>query len=252
MISLLCLLILPVKADAFGWGYKKSNGDQPPDVGMYGPLIQKYDGFYVDPSGDKEVYLTFDNGYEEGYTASVLDVLKEKKVPATFFITGHYIKSAEDLVKRMVDEGHIVGNHSWHHPDFTEVSRQKMKEELDRVEQAVADLTDQEEMLYMRPPRGTFNANTLEWTREMGYIHAFWSIAFVDWNTNQQKGWQYAYRSVMDQVHPGAVILLHTVSKDNAEALERMIDGMRKEGYEFKSLDHLMMKRMLPKGIYQF
>ncbi|MGI8314845.1 delta-lactam-biosynthetic de-N-acetylase [Halobacillus mangrovi] len=250
IIMALLGLISPIVMHAEGWGYKKSNNGDTPDVGRYGPMLEKQDGFYVDDSGDKVVYLTFDNGYEQGYTGQVLDVLKEKNVPATFFVTGHYIESAPDLLKRMVDEGHLIGNHSWSHPDFTQVSKQKMKKELDRVHNSVKKITGQETMTFVRPPRGTFNEQTLKWAKEFGYTHAFWSVAFKDWETNNQKGWEYAYRSVIDQVHPGAVILLHSVSQDNAEALDQLIDELRKRGYHFGSLNDLMVKKLLPYPIW--
>ncbi|WP_079526513.1 delta-lactam-biosynthetic de-N-acetylase [Halobacillus hunanensis] len=240
------LLILPITAFAEGWGYKKSSEGKEPEVGKYGPLVEKYDGFYVDHSGEKVVYLTFDNGYEQGYTGKVLDILKKQQVPAAFFVTGHYIKSAPKLVKRMEEEGHIIGNHSWSHPDFTKLSKQEMKKELGKVEKSVRDLTDQESMTYVRPPQGKFNEQTLKWARELGYVHAFWSLAFVDWQTDHQKGWEYAYQSVIKQIHPGAVILLHTVSKDNADALNELIIQLRKRGYHFGSLNELMMKKLLP------
>ncbi|GEN53524.1 delta-lactam-biosynthetic de-N-acetylase [Halobacillus faecis] len=246
----LFLLILPNQTLAEGWGFSKKKDGSVPDVGRYGPMIDKYDGFYVDTSGDPVVYLTFDNGYEQGYTGQVLDVLKEKDVPATFFVTGHYIESAPELLKRMAKEGHLIGNHSWSHPDFTKVSKEKMKRELERVDQAVKDLTDQEVMTFVRPPRGTFNEKTLEWAKEFGYTHAFWSLAFVDWETDKQRGWEYAYRSVIDQIHPGAVILLHTVSQDNAEALSQLIDELRKRGYRFGSLNDLMIKQMVPAPVW--
>ncbi|MCA0971909.1 delta-lactam-biosynthetic de-N-acetylase [Halobacillus litoralis] len=248
----ICLMAicLPAAASAEGWGYKKSTDGEVPDVGRYGPMIEQYDGFYVDDSGDKTVYLTFDNGYEQGYTGQVLDVLKEKQVPAAFFITGHYIESAPDLVKRMADEGHLIGNHSWSHPDFTKVSKQEMKKELDRVDEAVQKLTKQETMSFVRPPRGTFNEQTMEWAKEFGYTHAFWSVAFKDWETDKQKGWEYAYHSVMDQIHPGAVVLLHSVSQDNAEALSQMIDELRKRGYQFGTLNDLVVKKYIPSPIW--
>lgn len=249
-LVLTTLLILPIQASAEGWGFTKKRDGSVPDVGRYGPMIEKYDGFYVDPSGDPVVYLTFDNGYEQGYTGRVLDILKEKGVPATFFVTGHYIESAPELLKRMAKEGHLIGNHSWSHPDFTQVSKQEMKRELDRVNDAVKKMTDQDVMTFVRPPRGTFNEQTLEWANEFGYTHAFWSLAFVDWQTDKQRGWQYAYDSVIDQIHPGAVILLHTVSEDNAEALSQLVDELRKRGYRFGDLNELMIKQMMPAPVW--
>nr|WP_245693835.1 delta-lactam-biosynthetic de-N-acetylase [Sediminibacillus halophilus] len=239
------------QVEGYGWGYKKNSNHQPPEVGKYDTILENNGGYYLDKSGEKVIYLTFDNGYEQGYTGKILDVLKKKDVPAAFFVTGHYVDSSPELVKRMVNEGHIVGNHSYHHPDFTKLSKRKMKEELDKLQSAVAKISDQKTMQYVRPPKGTFTEQSIKWANELGYIHMFWSLAFVDWNTNSQKGWQSAYQQVIDQVHPGAVILLHTVSEDNAEALEYLIDDMRKQGYTFKSLDDLVMKDLLPRPFYQ-
>lgn len=240
------------EVSAFGWGYKKNANHQIPDVGKYGEILKENGAYYVDYSGEKTLYLTFDNGYEQGYTDEILDVLKKEKVPATFFVTGHYVNSATDLIKRMVDEGHIIGNHSYHHPDFTTVNKDVMKRELETLERAVAKVADQTDIKYVRPPKGMFNQQTLQWANELGYIHIFWSLAIIDWNTNNQKGWQYAYDQVMEQVHPGAIILLHAVSEDNAKALEKIIQDLKKEGYTFKSLDDLVLKDKIAKPIYGF
>ncbi|WP_062515358.1 delta-lactam-biosynthetic de-N-acetylase [Halobacillus sp. KGW1] len=251
LVLLSAVLVYPTAAFAEGWGYSKSKDGNVPEVGRYKPMIDKYDGFYYDETEQPVVYLTFDNGYEQGYTGKVLDILKEKQVPAAFFVTGHYIESAPDLLKRMASEGHLIGNHSWSHPDFTKISKETMKEELDKVDESVRKLTDQDVMTFVRPPRGTFNDQTLQWSRELGYTHAFWSIAFKDWETDKQKGWEYAYNSVIDQIHPGAVILLHTVSQDNAEALSQLIDELRKRGYRFGNLNDLMIKQIVPAPLWQ-
>ncbi|WP_217589812.1 delta-lactam-biosynthetic de-N-acetylase [Lentibacillus saliphilus] len=243
----LIFMMLPHSVSAsYGWGYKKNTDHTIPDVGKYKQMLEQYGAYYADHSGDKHIYLTFDNGYEAGYTEDVLNVLKEENVPATFFVTGHYVKSEPDMIKRMVEEGHIVGNHSYHHPDFTVISKQSMKEELETLEAAVANVSDQKSMTYLRPPRGTFSEKTLSWAAELGYTHVFWSLAFIDWNTDKQKGWEYAYEQVIDQIHPGAIMLLHAVSSDNAEALSQIIQDLKAEGYTFKSLDDLVLKDMLP------
>lgn len=252
-LTFLCLFYsIPehTAASGYGWGFKKSTDHEIPEIGKYEQMLDKYGAYYVDDSGEKNIYLTFDNGYEQGYTAKILDILKKENVPATFFVTGHYVDSKPDLVKRMVEEGHIVGNHSYHHPDFTIVSKQTMKKELETLEDAVSEITDQEKMKYLRPPRGMFNKQTLKWANELGYIHVFWSLAFSDWNTGKQKGENFAYEQVMKQIHPGALVLLHTVSSDNAEALPRIINDLKKKGYTFKSLDDLILKDMLPTFIY--
>lgn len=237
---------LALSNNAIHWGFKKGSGGKQAEAGeAYDNLLEKYDAFYKGNPQDKNIYLTFDNGYENGYTEKILDVLKKEKVPATFFVTGHYLESAPDLARRMVKDGHIIGNHSWSHPDMTRISDEKIHEELERVREKTAALTGQTEMHYLRPPRGILSERTLSVAREQGYIHVLWSLAFKDWQTDRQKGWKYAYDNIMAQVHPGAVILLHTVSKDNADALEKVIRDLKSDGYTFKSLDDYMMKEKI-------
>lgn len=235
--------------DAYGWGYKRSSSEQIPDVGKYEAIIADHLAFYADKQTEKDVYLTFDNGYEAGYTETILNILEQEKVPATFFVTGHYIEEEPSIVKRMVQDGHIIGNHSYHHPDFTTMSKEEIGQELQLVEEAVVEITDQTEMKYVRPPRGTFNEDTLRWTNELNYISVFWSLAFKDWETNNQKGSEYAFEQITDQIHPGAIILLHTVSEDNAQALEKVIQQLKRDGYTFKSLDDLLWKKLLDQDI---
>lgn len=243
-LFLLFIFLHTSTAHGYGWGFKPTTDEKRPDIGKYEQIIENHLAYYAEFTEEKNIYLTFDNGYEQGYTEAVLAVLKKHDVPATFFVTGHYVKSEPELVKQMVEEGHIIGNHSYHHPDFTTMDKQSIKKELNQLEKAVANITSQKEMVYVRPPRGTFNENTLKWIEELGYIHMFWSVAFKDWEVNEQRGWQYAYNQLMKQVHPGAIILLHTVSQDNAEALEKAIIQLRKRGYSFKSLDDLMIKEL--------
>jgi len=241
---LLAALLLPFQAIAadsntpYHFGFKKSRNGQLPSIDQEGfkGILEKHGAIFLADTSKKEIYLTFDNGYENGYTANVLDTLKEKKVPALFFVTGHYVKTQADLLKRMAAEGHLIGNHSWSHPDMTTIPDTRIKEELDKVKAEVARITGQQEMKYLRPPRGIFSDRTLAASKQLGYTNVFWSVAYKDWDTKAQKGWKYAYDQVMAQLHPGAVILLHSVSRDNAEALGRIIDDARKQGYEFKLL----------------
>jgi peptidoglycan-N-acetylmuramic acid deacetylase len=243
IVSMLILLVPNVtygagSNHAIHWGFSKAKNEQPAEAGAeLDALIAKYGAFYKDKPDKKVLYLTFDNGYEQGYTPKILDVLKKEKVPATFFVTGHYLTSASDIVKRMVDEGHIIGNHSWYHPDMTTITDDRIRDELQKVKDKTKELTGQKKMTYLRPPRGIFSERTMEIAKEEGYTHVFWSLAFVDWNINNQKGWQYSYDNIMKQAHPGAVMLLHTVSKDNADALEKAIQDLKAKGYKFKSLD---------------
>lgn len=232
------------------WGMKKSRNHEPADAGeFFKSILAKYGSFYLGDTSKKDIYLTFDNGYENGYTEGILDVLKKKKVPATFFVTGHYLTENADLIKRMVNEGHIVGNHSWHHPDLTQVSDIRLKKELQLVKEEYEKITGKKDMMYLRPPRGIFSERTLKLSGDYGYVNVFWSLAFVDWQINNQKGWKYAYDNIINQIHPGAVILLHTVSEDNAKALEKVIDKLREDGYTFKSLDDLMLEKSMPKQL---
>ncbi len=188
-------------------------------------------------STDKCMYLTFDCGYEyEQLTGKILDTLKEKNVKAAFFCTLNYIKKNPKLVRRMIDEGHIVGNHSASHPDFSAISRKQQAEEIYKFEEYLQK-TYNYKSPYFRYPSGAYSENSLELVSSMGYRQIFWSIAYSDWDTEAQKGADYAYDTVTARYHSGAVILLHAVSSDNAEALGRMIDSAVQDGYTFKSLD---------------
>lgn len=229
--------------DVYDWNFKPAKNNEPATTEPhYIEMLDRYDGYFIGDTDTKNIYLTFDSGYENGCTDVILDVLKEKNVPAAFFVTGYYFEREEDLIKRMDDEGHIVGNHSWNHPSFPDLNDEEVVAELSKVEEAFKALTGKE-MNYLRPPRGTFNDRTMKIAKDEGYHHIFWSFAYVDWDPNAQKGKAYAYDRIMDRVHPGAVLLLHSVSKDNAAALGDVIDGLEAEGYQFKSLDHLTGRR---------
>nr|WP_229263945.1 delta-lactam-biosynthetic de-N-acetylase [Cohnella cholangitidis] len=225
----------------YHFGFKKSRNGNLPSIADEGfmNVLRQHDAIFLGNTQNKELYLTFDNGYENGYTPRILDVLRDKSVPAAFFVTGHFVKEQPELISRMAKEGHIIGNHSWSHPDMSRIGADRIRGEMDKVKAGVAELTNQPEMRYMRPPRGIFSGRMLGACRELGYTGVFWSIAYRDWDVNRQQGWHYAYESVMSQLHPGAVILLHSVSRDNAEALARIIDDARKQGYEFHNLDRL-------------
>lgn len=189
-------------------------------------------------SKEKVIYLTFDCGYENGNTAKVLDVLKEKKVPAAFFCTLYEVKENKELIQRMIDEGHIVGNHSNTHPSFAEISRTQMADEIKTMDDYL-----RKEFNYSSPffrfPKGEYSENAVDLVNSLGYKCVFWSCSYADWDTNNQKGKQYAFETVTSRLHPGAVILLHSVSSDNALALADIIDYARNKGYEFKSLNDL-------------
>jgi peptidoglycan-N-acetylmuramic acid deacetylase len=199
-------------------------------------LIEKYSGIYIGDTSKKVVYLTFDEGYENGFTPKILDTLKEDQVKTIFFVTGFFMKDHADLVKRMISEGHLVGDHTISHPSLPTVSDQRLENELYGLEKQFTQITGKG-IKYMRPPMGDYSEKVLAAAQRLGYKTVFWSYAYADFDVNNQKGADHAYKTVMDNLHNGAVILLHAVSKDNAEALDRIIKGIRSEGYEIKQLD---------------
>ncbi|MDB5052905.1 MAG: polysaccharide deacetylase [Bacilli bacterium] len=243
-VTLFNLNSVAAKDVPYHYGFVKSKNSALPSIDNEGfkEIVKKHGAIFLGDTTKKEIYLTFNNGYENGYTVKILDILNEKKVHAAFFVTGHYAKDQPELLKRMMSVGHVIGNHSWSHPDMSQISNSRLKEELEKLKYEVLKITGQKEMHFMRPPSGIFSERVLEVSKELGYTNVFWSIAYKDWDTKVQKGWRYAYDNIMSQLHPGAVIMLHTVSKDNAEALGKIIDDARNRGYEFKSLDQLTNK----------
>ena len=186
-------------------------------------------------SKDKVLYLTFDCGYENGYTEKILDVLKEKNVNAAFFCTLPQVKENPELIRRMIDEGHIVGNHSVTHPSFAEITTEQMTKEIRTMEDYLKENFNYSEP-YFRFPKGEYTDTAIQTVNSLGYSCVFWSLAYADWDLNNQKGEQYAYEKVVSRLHPGAVILLHSVSPDNANALSRIIEEAKNQGYKFLSL----------------
>ena len=198
--------------------------------------MEKYNAFTLDTSGEKVLYLTFDCGYEyENLTSKVLDVLKEKGVSATFFCTLDHIKKETDLIARMIKEGHIVGNHSTTHPSFASIGRSDMAKEIEETENYLRENFGYAAK-YFRFPAGEYNESALQLISSLGYSSVFWSVAYDDWDTSKVRGKDYAIEKVMSRLHPGAVILLHSVSRDNADALGEIIDKAREQGYRFESI----------------
>ena len=230
-------------SDEYHWGFRKAKDGVPAEAGApLDQLLDKYGAIYKGKPDRKVAYLSFDNGYENGFTESILHTLQKEQVPATFFLTGHYLESASDLVKRMVADGHTIGNHSYGHPNMARLSRDGMRAEWRKFDGKLRELTGIERTIYARPPEGIFNAKVLEVGNAEGYRHIFWSVAFKDWMKDERRGADYAYNALMEQLHPGAVILMHTVAQDNAEALPLFIAEAKKQGYTFLSLDDLVME----------
>lgn len=221
------------------WGIKRKPDHGIPDADPGAPeLLKKYNGIYIGDTSKKVIYLTFDEGYENGYTPKILDTLRDNNVKAVFFITGPYLKQHQDLVRRMVEEGHEVGNHTLHHPSLPTLSDSAIEEEVLGLDRAFHEKFGKH-MKYLRPPKGEYSERTLAITQKLGYKNLFWSFAYDDWYRDKIRGKDYAYNIVMRNLHNGAILLLHAVSKDNADALDMIIKGAREKGYSFGVIDEL-------------
>lgn len=219
------------------WGLSFQQEGKPPIANAGAEYLAKYNGYYAENTNDKVLYLTFDAGYENGHTEKILDVLKEHNVPATFFLVGNYIESCPELVRRMVDEGHIVGNHTYSHPDMSAIATEEaFGEELNKLEEAYEKVTGEKMKKYYRPPQGKFSESNLQMASDMGYKTVFWSLAYVDWYESDQPTKEEAFEKLVPRIHPGAIVLLHSTSKTNAAILDELLTKWEDMGYEFKSL----------------
>ena len=214
-----------------------SNGKPHSTVVAFQDTFDRFGALTLDRKSEgKVLYLTFDCGYEyENLTSVILDTLWEKQVPAAFFCTRDHIVSQPDLIGRMIREGHIVGNHSDTHPSFAAITRTQMKDEIEKTENELRTSFGYCAKFF-RFPAGEYNESALDLVQSLGYCSVFWSVAYSDWDVNNQQGKDNAVKTVLDRLHPGAVILLHAVSRDNAEALSEIIDRARTQGYEFRAL----------------
>lgn len=220
-----------------GWGIKRANNNMQPDVGEANKkMLEENGGICLGKDSKKVIYLTFDEGYEAGYTESILNTLQQNDVKATFFITSHYLNTASNLVERMINEGHTVGNHTCNHPSMPSISDEKIEEELMKLHQAVYEKFNYE-MKYMRPPKGEFNERTLKKTSELGYKTVMWSFAYCDWDEKKQPSIEEAQKIIINNLHCGEIMLLHPNSKTNSEVLDTVIKEAKSQGYEFRLLD---------------
>lgn len=232
-------------ANAGSWYCVRNKNHLQPIFGSDLSYVEDYGGYYIDHAhGDsneeKVIYLTFDAGYENGNVAKILDVLKEKNTPGAFFVLGHLVSENTDLVLRMADEGHLVCNHTNSHPDMTtKTTLEEFAAELNALETLYTERTGRQMSTYFRPPEGRFNAETLKFAQELGYKTVFWSFAYADWDNSKQMSAAEAKRKILDNVHNGAVILLHPTSATNAEILGDVIDEIKSMGYSFGTLDEL-------------
>ena len=225
------------------WGLSFRQEGAPP-IGTAGKdQLAQYDAAYIGNTGEKVLYLTFDAGYENGSTEKILDVLKKQDVRAAFFLVGNYIEKNADLVRRMVKEGHIVGNHTMHHPDMSAITEKTaFAKELHDLEALYKEKTGQDLPKFYRPPQGIYSEENLKLAKELGYKTVFWSLAYVDWNNDAQPTKEQAFAKLLPRTHPGAVILLHSTSRTNGEILEELLIKWKEEGYRFGTLEELFAK----------
>lgn len=225
------------------WGLGFGQEGSQPTGNVSTEELKKYNASYVGDSQEKIIYLTFDAGYENGNTEAILDALKKHNVPAAFFVVGHYLETAPELVKRMVEEGHTVGNHTFHHPDMSAISdRAAFAKEMADVESLYKEITGKDMVKFYRPPQGKYSVDNLEMAKELGYHTFFWSLAYVDWYQDKQPAKEEAFQKLVGRIHPGAIVLLHSTSKTNAEVLDELLTKWEELGYRFGNLEDFVLK----------
>ena len=219
------------------WGIKRNDNHEQPDLGSENrKVLEENSGIALGNSESKAIYLTFDEGYEAGYTNQILEILKENDVKATFFLTAHYINTQEELVQQMIDEGHIIGNHTVNHKSMPSLTEEEIKKEVMDLHQSIYEKFGYE-MKYIRPPKGEFSEKTLQVTNSLGYKTVMWSFAYEDWNEDKQPNEEKAKEKILNNLHNGEIMLLHGNSKTNTNILDSIIKEAKNIGYEFKSLD---------------
>lgn len=225
------------------WGLSFGESGMQPVGNAAAEDLAWYDAYYVGDDSEKVIYLTFDCGYENGNTEPILDALKKHNVQATFFVVGHFLETAPDMAKRMAEEGHTVGNHTYHHLDMPAILDQEtFQKEMDDVANLFREITGEELSMYYRPPQGKCNTYNLKMAQELGYNTIFWSLAYVDWNQDSQPSHKEAFEKLTTRIHPGAIVLLHNTSQTNGEILDELLARWEDMGYSFKPLSELTNK----------
>lgn len=253
LIIICCLslcFIISARADneTLSWYCIRAKDHVQPKCESNMSFIEKFEGYYLDKNhtdytSEKVIYLTFDAGYENGNIAKILDILKEREVPAAFFVLSNIIKKDTDLIKRMIEDGHIVCNHTASHRDMTKIKNiDEFKYELEALESVYKEYTGLDMAKFYRPPEGKFNEQNLLFANELGYKTIFWSFAYADWDNNKQPSPDKAYNLIMSNIHNGAILLLHPTSNTNAEILGRVIDDLKSQGFTFGTLEQLTSK----------
>ena len=238
VFTLIFVSLSGVFAYAKDWGLGFPIEGQKPVGNETADYLKKYDSYYVSEKDEKIIYLTFDAGYENGYTNQILDTLAKNNIKATFFLVGHYFEQNPEIIKRIVGDGHMVGNHTMNHPDMTKISdKEKFKEELSKIEDLYRNITGQEIPKYYRPPQGKYSEENLKLAQDLGYKTILWSLSYKDFDNNNQPTKEQAFSKLIPRIHPGAIILLHNTSKTSAEILDELIKKYIDMGYEFRNLD---------------
>lgn len=223
------------------WGLGFSQEGKPPTAAVSAEDLKQYDAYYIGDTSKKVIYLTFDAGFEAGYTPQILDALKKHNVSATFFLVGNYLETRPDLVKRMIEEGHSIGNHTYHHPDMSKISTlDSFQKEMTSLDELYEKTTGQVPTKFYRPPQGKYSTENLKMAKELGYKTFFWSLAYVDWYQDKQPTHEEAFKKLLGRIHPGAVVLLHSTSKTNAEILDELLTKWEEMGYTFGTLSELV------------
>lgn len=229
-----------IESSEGNWGLSFQEEGQPPVANASAEELKKYNAYYADVTGEKVLYLTFDAGFENGNTPAILDALKKHSAPAAFFVVGTYVTSNQELIQRMLAEGHTVGNHTYHHPDMSQIaSKEAFQKELQDVEKVYKETTGQDMLKFYRPPQGKYSVSNLQMAKELGYQTFFWSLAYVDWYENDQPTKEEAFEKLLGRIHPGAIVLLHSTSKTNAGILDELLTKWEEMGYTFRSLDQI-------------
>lgn len=232
--------IAVIPASAADWGLSFPTEGESPTGNATPEELAQYNACYLGDTSKKVIYLTFDCGYENGYTEPILDALKKHNAPAAFFVVGNMIETAPDIIRRMAAEGHIVGNHTYHHPDMSAISDQAaFRQELEELSALYKETVGEDLPMYYRPPQGKYSVENLRQAQELGYKTVFWSLAYVDWYVDDQPTAEEAYAKLLPRIHDGAIVLLHSTSRTNAEILDDLLTKWEEMGYTFASLDQL-------------
>lgn len=235
-----------VTTAASDWGLSFQTEGAAPIGNATAAELAAYNAYYIGDTSQKKIYLTFDAGFENGNTPAILDALKKHNATACFFLVGNYIETAPELVQRMVDEGHIVGNHTYTHPDMSKISDPAaFEKELKQLEESYESLTGQPLPKFYRPPQGKYSTENLQQAQALGYTSVFWSLAYVDWYTDNQPTAEQAFSKLLPRIHPGAIVLLHSTSSTNAAILDELLTKWEAEGYTFGSLTELQSKNVM-------